>query len=784
MASNAQGQYEPIEPKHFKEDVFNSLLLQEINALRANHGKRALRQSKALHSLAKKASNIQEQSGRKPNALLKLREELEENYYDSYDPVSVVFQTMQVNPTYTTSMTYDLAVKETIRRWFGNSTDRQILLSNNFYLFSSETEMVPKSGILLTSAVFSSENLKDPLGIKNHKKAYRLKNGFSSTNSACAACRAWFDTLPSEVHLEVIRDKDSLVFHCSDVQYLANLLVDEEDGIATDIVSIDQFRCNGGNFLDPHWAYDGLLLEPIFKERLLNPNYFRNGEVFVPIGAIPIALREDKLEFNLILIKQNTVCLYNQFVPILSYRWQLLNTGFATNMRATKNGGEREEEGLLPFRKDLKYEFKFDKNEDNLDPEGLAALFEALQLEHYTIDSVSILAYASVEGTKEENVALQRKRALALVKVLEMKIGDTIPYHIESHENWGEFYRDLDTSSYQWMLKKPQGEIKDLLNKEGYFKKLEHILANHRKAICEVYLKNESVVFPDTLQELLALFDDLLGKEQLDKLLQLQDYMIQQIRNEQLPAEVISGTKIPMQAAYGSILNNRLGYLINDQKMELEEAINRFQKIYSLDTSNLAALFNLTTLQVMHWAEKLREPSSKRIVERALLEERIHRLLTSDLPKDKIEALQINFRIVLSEYQMKEKAYEEKRETVRQLINSFNLKELSPSNIVVLAQYQNSYFMFQDAYELLKPYVMDINGDLDVLFYFLNLSLTNNDWREKSHFKSAFYIASVKDKKRFCEIFSQRNSTTKRGLSFQLMRYGYLKQLYCEVCQK
>jgi hypothetical protein len=97
-----------------------------------------------------------------------------------------------------------------------------------------------------------------------------------------------------------------------------------------------------------------------------------------------------------------------------------------------------------------------------------------------------------------------------------------------------------------------------------------------------------------------------------------------------------------------------------------------------------------------------------------------------------------------------------------------------------LAQYLASYANYEQAIEILQPHLTDINVNEDLLFYYLNLTIFDQERTKKSSYRTTMLNAANKNKARFCALFDAGN---RGGVTFQLLDDHYLLTTYCEVCQ-
>ena len=89
------------------------------------------------------------------------------------------------------------------------------------------------------------------------------------------------------------------------------------------------------------------------------------------------------------------------------------------------------------------------------------------------------------------------------------------------------------------------------------------------------------------------------------------------------------------------------------------------------------------------------------------------------------------------------------------------------------------YSRYDWAYTLLKTRVLEEEVSTDIIFYYLNLTITNPARTRRREYKSIITKAIERDQDRFCKLF---NAKSQGGITFQLLDDDNLKPTYCEVC--
>ena len=125
--------------------------------------------------------------------------------------------------------------------------------------------------------------------------------------------------------------------------------------------------------------------------------------------------------------------------------------------------------------------------------------------------------------------------------------------------------------------------------------------------------------------------------------------------------------------------------------------------------------------------------------------------------------------------------YEAKDESIEFIIDTYEKFALSNYDYLSLAQFLTFYANQNDAIDVLDAKVRTITVDEDLLFYYLNLTITNTYNVASDNYRTIMLNAINMNQQRFCKLF---NSSLNTGVTFQLLGNEYLREIYCENCAK
>jgi ribosomal protein S20 len=609
---------------------------------------------------------------------------------------------------------------------------------------------------------------------------YGIKNPIPEGGKPCTGCLTILESMPADVKFGIQLDGDDIYFIMSDIRYFDKLFSKSSDGIAVDIISREQFSCKlKTNRVAKSWAYMGFLLEPVYlKEMKKTALVSETGEIFIKMGVIPPHLKNDELEFNLLLINNKYLCRYNNFFDIPGQKWGLLEMGlFMDTIQTKAPQGEKAKPGQnvsMIFSKKMRFEIPFEKNKYEYSSADIKPLYDSLRLNNYDIKNISIRAFSSIEGPTEKNIQLQEKRAQSIIKVLQSFQLDTIHAEVTASENWVEFLEDIEGTKFSNLKSLSKAEIKERLENKQLSTELEPILKNHRKAILLIELEKKSKFSENDTNKIKQAFEKSIQEKNLAEAMEIQQIIFSRIRQHKIPYEFLANLEIPETYDYGSLLNNYAVFNYEHSEADVVSALKNFEKLQLLLPNSKNIKYNIVALKIKSWVY------GQLIAEPEQLRKEIAELEKLGFDKRLIRRMQINFHIILSEYQMLKKNYAEKDKSVKYIQTNYSTLNLNDVDALNLARYFVGYSKYEWAESILNRYVTKVDVNEDLLFYYLNLTIIRPKMTASNQYRAIMLNAININKERFCKLFYPFGAG---GITFQLLQNEYLKKTYCENCQ-
>jgi len=571
--------------------------------------------------------------------------------------------------------------------------------------------------------------------------------------------------------------KGDVFFTMSSKVWFDKLFRGPQDGVTADLVLKDKYACNSTSYAS-YTLPKGRYMQPVFLNSLRRGMIEEGMDHFaVKIGSVPADLKSRlrDLEGNLVILKDGVICYYTMLVDIDRTLWQLLPMGLHTDtvINTDKLLDTTVKERIL-YTKKLQVTVPFAKNKSVYNKADLKPLYDSLHLTGYRIKKVDIRAYSSVEGLEKVNQQLQQARAHSMVQALRQYQTTDIEQEVIAAENWVEFIKNIQGTSFASFAALPREAVKAKLQDKAVAAQLEPLLARERKAIVTIYLDKKSGMESATGDNLATQFKTALAQRQFFKASLIQNEVYNRIADSRLPASFADRLDIPEEKDFSMLLSDRATYRYMLGLSDEWEALENFQLLFKLDSANGRIRYNICALSFQFWQY------DTTFVKPADFLRDIHALQRFGIDKALIQRMLINYHIITCEHSRYRRDYATRDRSLQYIIDSYERLPLSDVEVYSLAKYLCHNAHCDEAETLVAKRVGSIDVNEDLLFYYLNLQLFKADVDFKVTYKSEIENAINLNKARYCRFF---NSINYGGASFQLLGNKSLWELHCEHCQ-
>lgn len=576
--------------------------------------------------------------------------------------------------------------------------------------------------------------------------------------------------LPVDVRFSVNVEDGNVFVYLRSKAAFERFFNNAKDGIAIDIVSRDQYVCGGPDRLSTSDYYKGSLQPPLHKRDLLKRTSFTvDGYVVIHCGKLPPQYDPDEVECNLLVLQKRSFCDYISTVNVPFENWDILEMGLYRDSISDEEF-RREHIDVI---KSMKFTIPFEWNQGEFDDEDIRPLYDSLHLTDYNIRQIFIDAYTSIEGTWEINQALQEKRANSIVKALQAYQTPEIESVITTQENWLEFYGDMDSTDFTFLLDLEEDQIKKRLSKDQeLLAQLEPLLAKHRKAEIEVFLEKRFTVEERDPDRLRSYFNHSIQNKDLDQALYLQQVIFTLIDDQIVSPDILEDLEIPPASKFGPLLNSMA--IREVAPMSVLEAVSTFRQLHRMIPESEMITYNLAALKLSSLSYSV---DLKSIIE---IERHIRHLEKRDFNPKLIARLRLNLNMLLANHYDLHRQYKKKNRVIKEIRWLYSRTDLSDADRVRLAKFLANYSAFRWAREVLEPRIHEIDASEDLLYYYIRLTFSNSRKHRDRAYQSLLTTAIHKNRERFCGLFLPKSLG---GYTFQMLGSSGLKARYCEHCE-
>jgi len=207
--------------------------------------------------------------------------------------------------------------------------------------------------------------------------------------------------------------------------------------------------------------------------------------------------------------------------------------------------------------------------------------------------------------------------------------------------------------------------------------------------------------------------------------------------------------------------------------MDAQAALTQFQELAKLFPLEGRFRYNICVLKFQLWLEgkPVSKPDDFKI--------EIYSLNKYGIPATLINRMLVNYYIIRGDQYMQLKDYVNKDKCLTSIQAIYKNLTMTAEDMVSLAQYFSYYAKYDWAMALLKPKINNIDVDEELLFYYINLTISDPAYTDRPEYRSIMLNAININQKRYCNAF---NSIDNGGITFQMLDDAYLQKTYCENC--
>lgn len=687
-----------------------------------------------------------------------------------------------------------------------------------------------ENNTLFPYSEYSSDTLRRSFkGVKSNLAIHEHDWGLEHIElEKCNKCE---ENAQRKPYISLKYERKNFILKIENSDFVKQLIQNKNDGFAIEVVELNDYICDNPEYYSKpsrrngQCRINGRILKPLYRKELYkgykkrkpkedfkflryifgadSVKFFHRFNRYkiekydskyfeIKLGRLPKGI-DGYWNYNLVYLQDNQICDIDYFT---NYCGEIFSA--FQNPEFVFADIEQDYEFDLE-KKNITFNMPFEKNIYEIKEEDVSAFHQTLEGFDFTIDSISIQAFSSVEGDSLLNRKLQLNRAESIIDLLKKNQKTIINTSIEVNTDWNHFYSQIQGSEkWRFLLEKDKSELLEVIN-QFYSDSLEYIFKEERKAIVnilgtfkitdknlEYYILKEQEkllnTFSKSEKEHTLNIDNLLKKYQ-----RFYFFVHSKIIENKIDSSILLKLKMPKHYNRNIKLTERfllnryqyptlfkidnkwveyekkllIGLLENSISWLSPEFIYNYSKISAeellgekgLDTDKVELLY--THLKIL---DKSKEISRE-------LELNINKLIHN-----------LNVAILNRTFKEDDLKYSEESYTCIIQLKRFYEKYESLSDTIILKLAKTAVFFnnINLALELLSPYL----DNETTLAYAMQLYYQHNPFdTDNAFYETIIESSKSMDEKIWCNMFMKEC-----GIPFQAFDHEKLRDIFCQNC--
>lgn len=778
-----QNSDEKVNPDSFDKELFNGLLLTEINNLLDSVGIEGFQSDKFLRDVAE--DHAREMALEKtatldgPGKLETVSERLQAHSGSGVgDEIVMRFSIKEGEKLYT----YRELSRNVVSKWASSTKSYAKLQEGKYYIMGLGSELDDSRKKVYVSCMLGNYYSKnqgadqvESLAVPITTKKYGLK-GYEYR--PCRKCKKYFpDLIDLQKGLSVNEDNE-IVLEFNDLKRFKRLIRGKRDGLAVDIVQKAQYGdCKNSNIVNYELVNRGVMTKRLWAKKIYKKNLApaegkknRVSRLKVVLGELPDGLNPEDVELNLMVIQDKSVChnLTKSFV---------IDAGYEYSQKIDLLPDTIVPKGVpsyVPVATTNEFSFRvpFEKNKFEFNIEDITPIIETLNEPDFIINKIHIAAYSSIEGSVKVNQELQQQRSESIVKVLQENQNQQMLDSVSLAANWDDFKNDVKGTEFEEMSKMTMEQAIQHIRTKGLEKKLEPILQKHRYADVKIWITYD-IEGEKEQMFVIDQFNKAIKAKDLAGALRIQKFMLEEVAKGKYDKRSVDQMEIPKGTDYTGLNMNKLCMkrLAYDDVID-EEYREHINHLASLDPENPYIFHNRIYCGVL-----LTDLTDE--YDRKELQDEIDYMYDFELSKKRIDLLNIELQYRLMDEFKDSVGYDhpivvKSMERIKEIIV---FDEVNWQNSLKLASVFLNHGDYEYAFQLLDPFINEENIFPELLFTYISLCSKVDNKYHSNRFVMALEKARQIDPDRFCQMFKGRDAFPK-----QVFANDMVKLMHCQEC--
>ncbi len=758
------GQNELVDLSNFNEELFNQLLIKNINAERRKKRLDSVFLDNTLYPPAKNQAEYMAKHNYVGHDQKKTDTPTFEKRMDTFEcNHQVAVENVQsVDVKYLLGknrnrLTYSKLAKYTVDNWKKSSGHYQNILNPDVAVINHAVAL--SDGYLYVVEIIASKpfiaayeyNKGEEIYIKNKKPCINCKK-VQKKLSVGEGHAGWYTVSNDSVYYWNMQH----YYKGKHKKNNVNLIFNHKGTIAVDVIHHEQFDCKGKTAFDKSLYHDGYYIGYVTKQSLKqdvnpSPEYYQ-----VYVGQIP-AFKDTFYQVDLYLSKKWRPCLNNSIIYVNPD--YLLPKEYFTfpKPEITTHSEIVNKDSIfisVPFKRNQ-------TNEDTLIFQPLLKTLDSLVKANHNVTSIFYTGVASIEGNEKSNAQLIRKRGHIIESYLNKYYPD-LSFNSLYYENFEDFRDGLALIGYKEIAELEDEALRAWVNQNKDNPKIEELLNTTRQSVIKINYQDVISFDNEAYGLSVKRIQDLMVKNQADDAKVLFEVLAHKVVDgDDSKKDSLLTLNIPENNSYKQMHWDKFVYELNvtNEKVTAEK-LNQLKKVGAIpdETTFLEyrLLFNIfnrdNAINVNDFIEVLSETRGKRTMAWLEVLDYISGVITG-----RYEAAMVAPLIVQTNLKNKFDVY--KTYFICQYLIEWNY---TVEPYLLLSKYARQKGLFPKLY---KQYVK--------LAYYLQLFDNKREWKKT---QAALKILANDYPEDFCDIFKWYQ------MGVRALSKTEVAALFCETC--
>lgn len=531
------------------------------------------------------------------------------------------------------------------------------------------------------------------------------------------------------------------------------------DGLAADIIVKSQYPCDSNTYHNGLSNFRGIPLPPVYRKDFHWGIRYAYTEIV--LGKVPSYIKED-FEVNLVVIQNKRPCSNEMFHVIPSEFHVDIPLSYGFDPVVTK---------MKCHKIDTLYSrMYFNKAMITPKDSTLTDIIELVKINQGHITSLEINGYASIEGSKEGNIELYKKRTEYLLEELLTLGTDSSSVKVKTSENFVDFRKDIKNTKYSYLDTLSDIALKEKIQDRELSQELEFLLKNHRYVDLQIITRYDYELEYDRDLANNQL-DEAIDKESISKSILLQQIQYGLALAGKMTMEEIESVVIPVEKKNVRLLHNRAVMKFNMKPVTVESLLEFRAELWKLrDLKKVDERLNTSIAIIDYHLYSMGKYYHKKIT--------FYDSIQKWANLDKVQQARILLNAASIHdwnYFMWTGSHKEKKYWYKKVKRYVATANLDVDKTFEIASYYQFFWQNRYAHDLTSKIIDETKNPHDLILFLKLIHLTGLKLPRKTYLK---YFKKIKEYsgEEFCTFFNSPE------LNFQIFDDEEIKKIYCEEC--